>query len=158
MSASFPRTVFENHGLRCPQCHRDDGLVVDVAGTVLLTPDGSLDDGAHEWNDESRCVCTACHRYEARVRNFRPDPKPFPAHPLPIGFRIISVKGEQDEDDDQERFTGPEAIGVIDSVDRYKGQGWTYGVLFQDSGVYVFLDEGDPLHDPAHYRPATPVS
>lgn len=74
-----------------------------------------------------------------------------PAHPWPVGLRIISVQGEWDEDG----RTGPDAMGVVRTARHYDDdQGWTYDVWFPASGVDIVLDEGDPLNDPNHYRPA----
>lgn len=75
-----------------------------------------------------------------------------PDHPWPLGMRLISVCGECDEDDGAQRGTGPNAEGIIVSVDRFEEQGWTYGVSFTPSGVHIVLDEGDPLFDIEHYR------
>lgn len=78
----------------------------------------------------------------------------FPAHPWPKGTRIVSVEGEWDDDDGRRRDTGPNAVGVVERADWHADQGWTYGVGFPDSGVYVYLDQTDPLTDVTKYRPA----
>lgn len=73
-------------------------------------------------------------------------------HPLPIGTRIKSIAGEVDDPGDgTERKSGRGAIGKTILADHYKGQGWSYGVVFP-SGTWVNLDEGDGLDDPRKYR------
>ena len=62
-------------------------------------------------------------------------------HPLTIGTRLISIAGEQDDDEDGAvRRTGSNALGTVQSVDRYEAQGYTYGVVFEN-GTFVFLDQ-----------------
>jgi hypothetical protein len=80
-------------------------------------------------------------------------------HPLPIGFKIISIEGECDCDDlDVTRQTGPNAAGVIISANNYGfGQGWSYGVEFAPSGVWVNIDQSDGIDDPHRYRAAPSV-
>ena len=65
-------------------------------------------------------------------------------HPLKIGDYIETLVGE--------RHAPPGSVGKVISVDHYPGQGWTYGVHFNDSGVWVFIDQQDSIHDPAKYR------
>ena len=75
-------------------------------------------------------------------------------HPLPKGTRILSVLGECDRDgDDNERVTGPNAIGEVTDANHRTGQGWSYDVVFQGSGVWVILDEHGELDDAARYKP-----
>src|SRR6478735_5088323 len=48
-------------------------------------------------------------------------------HPLKTGTLVLSITGECDEGDHGERATGPNAVGMIDTVDWYEGsQGWAY--------------------------------
>jgi hypothetical protein len=78
-----------------------------------------------------------------------------PNHPLVPGTWILSVAGEQDSDDesDEQRRTGPNAIGRITDDGRfYEGQGWSYSVVFEPSGVWVFIDQADGLDDPTKFR------
>lgn len=64
-------------------------------------------------------------------------------HPLKLGSHLLSRQGEEDEDEDGTvRKTGPDAIGKIISVGHLPApQGWSYGVVFEPSGVWVFIDE-----------------
>jgi hypothetical protein len=67
-------------------------------------------------------------------------------HPWPIGTKVLSLRGEQDHDEnDMPRTTGPRAWGtVIDREDLARnGQGWSYGLEFKSSGVLVRVDEAD---------------
>jgi hypothetical protein len=76
-------------------------------------------------------------------------------HPLAIGAKLMSIAGEWDEDDDgSQRDTGANAIGRIVSAQYYIGQGWSYGVVFNPSGVWVHIDEADGLDDPLKYQVA----
>lgn len=70
-------------------------------------------------------------------------------HPLPIGTPILSINGEQDDDDGVDRFTGPMANGRVERADYYASQGWTYCVAF-GNGTGVFIDECE-LRDKASY-------
>lgn len=45
------------HGLKCPNCNLTDDFRVEFIGECKLTKDGSVDDGNHEWDDESRIWC-----------------------------------------------------------------------------------------------------
>lgn len=59
------------------------------------------------------------------------------------GQQVVSIEGEQDDGpDDKVRGTGPNALGEIVAGRETRGpQGWIYCVLFEPSGVWVFLDE-----------------
>lgn len=50
-------TVRENWGLACPDCNSDEWLEIDFVGTATLTPDGTVDDGNHIWDQDSFCRC-----------------------------------------------------------------------------------------------------
>lgn len=58
------------HGMICPNCLEDDGLRVTFTGTCMLTNQGSVDEGDHEWDDDSPCQCTRCN-FSAPVSVFR---------------------------------------------------------------------------------------
>lgn len=76
-------------------------------------------------------------------------------HPLPLGFKIISIEGECDEGDNGPRETGPNAVGEIITFAKYDSrEGYSYGIVFQPSGVWVHIDQQDSIDDPAKYRPA----
>lgn len=92
------------------------------------------------------------------------------AQALPVGTRILSLRGERDGNG----TANPQAIGVVTDVlgDLGWPQGWAYEVLFkmdkqaenpdnpQARGVWVTLDEGDGLGDPSRYLildPAMPA-
>lgn len=78
-------------------------------------------------------------------------------HPLPLGFKIISIEGECDEGDDGPRETGPNAVGEIISRAKFDSrEGYSYRIVFQPSGVWVHIDQGDSIDDPTKYRPAAP--
>jgi hypothetical protein len=53
-------TVKSVHGVRCPRCERDERLLVAIDAWALLTPDGSLEQGDHEWSDLSAITCDDC--------------------------------------------------------------------------------------------------
>ena len=75
------------------------------------------------------------------------------SHPLALGTKILSVKGEQDQDDDNTvRRTGPNAIGRVIAADHIPHQGWSYGIEFSPSGVFVFIDQRDSIDDSSKYR------
>ena len=84
-------------------------------------------------------------------------------HPLPVGTCLITVGGaaqgdwdmgvNEDEDDDaeeQERRTRPGEPGKIVSANHYDGQGWTYGVVFDECNAWVFVEEAE-INNPAQY-------
>lgn len=85
-------------------------------------------------------------------------------HPLPIGTWIESIAGEQDADgNDEERHTGPNAIGWIIDMHEYDmgyrttfpSAGWfNYSVVFPN-GTWVWLDDND-LDDRTKYLVLTP--
>jgi hypothetical protein len=64
-------------------------------------------------------------------------------HPLPLGTKILSVRGECDEmKAGVIRETGPNAVGEI--VSAYQSdvlKVWFYGVVFGPSRVRVHMDE-----------------
>jgi len=69
--------------------------------------------------------------------------------PKPIGTQLLSRPGEQDEDEDGTiRHTGPNAVGRVISTDYALQQGWIYGVVFEPSNVWVFIDEADFTRHP----------
>lgn len=50
-------------GMRCPDCGNTDNFDVTVTATAKTTDDGSVvEDGDHEWDDDSACVCPACDK------------------------------------------------------------------------------------------------
>jgi hypothetical protein len=81
----------------------------------------------------------------------------FMNHPLPIGFKILAIDGECDRDgEDNERSTGSNAVGKVITAHNYGSpQGWSYGVAFEPSGVWVNIDQLDSIDDPKKYLPAT---
>ena len=70
-------------------------------------------------------------------------------HPLAIGTKITSIKGEVDDDGDVEQRTGPMAVGVIKRASYYPSCGWSYNVWF-DNGTSVFIDEKE-INNPDEY-------
>ncbi len=48
------------HNMFCPQCKEKAFLNIEFSGICKLTPDGSEDTGAHEWDGNSACICTTC--------------------------------------------------------------------------------------------------
>lgn len=67
---------------------------------------------------------------------------------LQPGARILSIRGESDLDGEEERETGPNAIGVVRYV--YPGVDECYGVEFEN-GTSVLLTP-DELADPSLYQ------
>lgn len=67
---------------------------------------------------------------------------------LQVGVRILSFRGESDLDGEDERETGPNAIGVIRYI--YPGVDECFGVEFSN-GTSVLLT-AEELTDPALYR------
>jgi hypothetical protein len=55
-------TVREIFGIACPQCGSDADLKIEITTWVDVSPDGTIDNGYadHEWDDRSRCFCSAC--------------------------------------------------------------------------------------------------
>jgi hypothetical protein len=67
-------------------------------------------------------------------------------HPLSAGTQILSVFGEEDLDENgQERFTRPMAVGTISRRECYGGVRWSYDVQFPN-GTSVWLDEHEVNH------------
>ena len=65
-------------------------------------------------------------------------------HPLQVGTLVLSTYGESDcgGEPEEDRETGPVAVGQIISADEYEGQGWTYGVVFGNhTSVYITAAE-----------------
>ena len=77
-----------------------------------------------------------------------------PSHPLPRGTRIITVRGEIDEDSDEEqRITAPGTVGTITGYakERENGDaGFCYDIEFPN-GAWVTRDDNE-VDDPARYR------
>lgn len=72
-------------------------------------------------------------------------------HPLPIGAGLISIYGEEDQDDHGAiRRTGPNALGEILRAELHHHQYWIYDVHFSASGVSVLVDEFDLLEGGYH--------
>ena len=71
-------SVRETHGLACPICHHDDRIEVTFTGTCLLTGSGSEDNGDHEWDESSPCMCRHCY-HMATVNDFLLPPGQEPA-------------------------------------------------------------------------------
>lgn len=53
-------SVRDQHNMACPNCGEDDELHVVFTGECRLFPDGTEDDGDHEWEGKSACRCGAC--------------------------------------------------------------------------------------------------
>lgn len=70
-------------------------------------------------------------------------------HPLPVGTKLFSVRGEEDgTEDGAVRDTGPLAVGAVFAEPRENPvQGWTYPVRFPN-GTWVYLDERDARIEP----------
>lgn len=64
-------------------------------------------------------------------------------HPLPEGSIILSLDGERDDNDGEERFTGPNAFGYIDFRESNGDGKWIYHVVFPVNGTWVILHEDD---------------
>jgi hypothetical protein len=62
-------TVRETYGLACPNCGRDDWIVVGMGTLVLLLPDGTESAGDEVWGIDSPCGCTACDHWDI-VKSF----------------------------------------------------------------------------------------
>lgn len=70
-------------GLECPVCGNTDRI--DIAATVFVrafigdtgleTDEDESDDGSHDWDDKSPCVCRACD-HTGTVGEFRGEPAP----------------------------------------------------------------------------------
>jgi hypothetical protein len=62
-------------GFRCPECGRDDAIVVAATVWARLGPDGSdiglFENEAHEWDLRSMARCDACD-FQARLVSFTP--------------------------------------------------------------------------------------
>ncbi|WP_432263464.1 hypothetical protein [Cupriavidus sp. TMH.W2] len=54
------RTVFETHGLACPNCGRDTKLNVEVQTLARLLPSGTEIVGDQEWTDSAQVLCDEC--------------------------------------------------------------------------------------------------
>lgn len=67
-------------------------------------------------------------------------------HPLKISQKILSVNGECDDNG----ISPPGSIGVIISQYHYEKQGWTYGIEFPET--FVFIDQNDGIDDITKYR------
>ena len=53
-------TVSEEWGMCCPQCKKDDELLVECLVWADLTPDGTDQHLGTDWHPESRCACSHC--------------------------------------------------------------------------------------------------
>lgn len=75
-------------------------------------------------------------------------------HPLPLGTKVLSLRGEKADDENGDlQETGPNTVGKVISVDYSPhAQGWTYGIVFQPNDVWVFIDQLDSIDDPDKYR------
>lgn len=77
-----------------------------------------------------------------------------PVHPLPRGTSIITLKGEMDQDgEDNERITPPGSVGKITGVgsERDDGsEGHRYDVEFANQ-AWIILDDIE-IDDPERYR------
>lgn len=48
-------------GIRCPVCGNNSSFKIEARVTCAVTDDGSVvEDGDHEWDDDSSCVCSNC--------------------------------------------------------------------------------------------------
>lgn len=52
-----PEEIGNQFGYLCPQCKKGDKLRVSFTGECVLTPDGTEDDGDHEWDNDSPVFC-----------------------------------------------------------------------------------------------------
>lgn len=50
-------SVSEEWNMICPQCGDDEELYVTFTGEAKLFPNGTEDDGDHEWDSRSKCRC-----------------------------------------------------------------------------------------------------
>ncbi|QYY33712.1 hypothetical protein K2O51_31195 (plasmid) [Cupriavidus pinatubonensis] len=62
-------TVFENHGMACPNCGDDNCLNVEIQSVARLLPTGTDIVGDQEWSDRSHVICDACG-HEGPVSKF----------------------------------------------------------------------------------------
>jgi hypothetical protein len=57
--------VMKEWNLACPNCRRDNRLDISIAAWARLSADGTdvtaARDSSHEWDGNSRMVCTACN-------------------------------------------------------------------------------------------------
>ena len=53
-------TVKDTHGLCCPKCGSDDRIKVSITTWAVLLPEGSEQEGDHEWSYKSPAFCTEC--------------------------------------------------------------------------------------------------
>lgn len=58
--ANTPKTVGNQFGYICPRCKKGNRLAVSFHGSCLLVPDGTIDDGDHEWDNDSMAWCNGC--------------------------------------------------------------------------------------------------
>lgn len=52
--------ILEQHEAICPECGSPYHLDVTFTGTCRFTPDGTDDNGSHEYEDSSPCSCADC--------------------------------------------------------------------------------------------------
>jgi hypothetical protein len=75
-------------------------------------------------------------------------------HPLPRGTRIVTLKGEIDQDNnDEERVTPPGAVGRITGMARERddgSEGFRYDVEFENQ-AWIILEDRE-IDDPERYR------
>lgn len=62
---------------------------------------------------------------------------------LSIGTLVRNRQEEIDDDDGTERHTPSGSLGRVVSVDDYPSQGPTYGVMFEETGGWVFYLEAE---------------
>lgn len=48
------------YSLACPQCGQSEALLITATTEIRLTPEGSSDQGNHEWYQDNFCRCPAC--------------------------------------------------------------------------------------------------
>lgn len=66
-------SVTETWNMSCPNCGRDDRIIVLASAWVQLTADGTEEPrcgyGGEEWDEHSPCRCLACE-FESEVTEF----------------------------------------------------------------------------------------
>lgn len=53
-------SVRDEWNMACPNCGDDEDLHIVFTGECRLFPDGTEDDGDHEWEGKSACRCGIC--------------------------------------------------------------------------------------------------
>jgi len=57
-------------GVRCPRCGYEDAFLINALVTVLVTDDGTEDQGGdYEWDGDAYCACADC-KFAGRLRDF----------------------------------------------------------------------------------------